>query len=372
MPVKPINTSLKDRISAFAKAGSLVSQYLDSNKSELDINKGLWTVTINQTLLLAEQKNPWFTKDNLLYALDQWSQALTTKNLNNWLEPYHLKNINPKLVAVIAAGNIPLVGFHDVLCIILSGHKALIKTSSNDDVLLPLLLKLATVDLPALQDSYEFTDARLTHFDAVIATGSNNTARYFEHYFDKKPNIIRKNRNSIVVLTGDETIEELIALSDDIFLFFGLGCRSVSHLKVPTGYNFDLFFKAMYEKRNLIDYIKYSNNYDYNKAVYLMSNFKLLDNEFLIIKEETDSYASPIASLGYSYYATDYDIANEIKGKSEDLQCVVANTSMQKKLQPAISDLAAPQLIGFGETQKPQLSDYADGKNTLQFLLTLS
>jgi len=372
LSVKPINTSLNDRVSAFAKAGSLLATYLTSDHSKIDIDKDLWNVTINQTVLLAEQKNPWFTLDNLLYALDQWAQALTKENLNNWLKTYHLENVTAQKVAVIAAGNIPMVGFHDVLCIILTGHFAQIKTSSNDDVLLPLMLKLAGAHLPALEQSYEFTEDRLTDFDAVIATGSNNTARYFEHYFGKKPNIIRKNRNSIAVLTGKETHEELVALSDDVFLFFGLGCRSVSHLKVPTDYNFDPFFKAMYEKRDLINYIKYSNNYDYNKAVYLMSEFKLLDNEFLIMKEETESYASPIASLGYSFYSSDQEIATEIKSRAEDLQCVVAGEGMQKVLRPVVATMAAPQLVDYGKTQKPALNDYADGADTIQFLLTLS
>ncbi|SCY10236.1 Acyl-CoA reductase (LuxC) [Nonlabens sp. Hel1_33_55] len=372
MPVKPINTSLNDRVSAFAKAGNILSQYLTTDHSKIDINENLWDITIKQTLTLAEQKNSWFTRDNLLYALEQWSKALTEENLSDWLKPYHLENVTPKKVAVIAAGNIPLVGFHDVLCIILTGHFAQIKTSSNDDVLLPMMLKLAGADLPALENSYEFTDGRLTDFDAVIATGSNNTARYFEHYFGKKPNIIRKNRNSIAVLTGNETHEQLVALSDDVFLFFGLGCRSVSHLKVPSDYDFDAFFKAMYEKRELINYIKYSNNYDYNKAVYLMSEFKLLDNEFLIIKEEIESYASPIASLGYSYYSSDEEIQNEIHTNAEDLQCVVADSEIQKTLQPVVGELAAPQLVDFGETQKPALDDYADGLDTIHFLLTLS
>ncbi|WP_228547194.1 acyl-CoA reductase [Nonlabens antarcticus] len=372
MPVKPINTSLNDRVSAFAKAGSILAQYLQSSGSDIDINKDLWTVTINQTLLLAEQKNSWFTRDNLLFALEQWSQALTVENLNNWLTPYHLDSVSPQKVAVIAAGNIPMVGFHDVLCIILTGHFAQIKTSSNDDVLLPLMLQLATAETPSLKDSYEFTSERLTDFDAVIATGSNNTSRYFEHYFGKKPNIIRKNRNSIAILTGNETREELIALSDDVFLFFGLGCRSVSHLKVPTGYNFDAFFNAMFEKRELINYIKYSNNYDYNKAVYLMSEFKLLDNEFLIMKEENDSYSSPIASLGYSFYENEEEIMAEIKAKSDNLQCVVTTTAMQNVLKPVVEELAAPQLVDFGTTQMPKLNDYADGVDTVHFLVTLT
>ncbi len=372
MPLKPINTSLKDRIDAFAQVGQILSQYLVNQQPEIQIEKGLWDVTIDQTLLLAEQKNSWFTRDNLMHAISQWSKALTAQHLTKWLDRYHLDFIEPKTVAVIAAGNIPLVGFHDVLSIIMTGHYALIKTSSNDDVLLPLLLKIASAQVSNLQESYEFTDKKLASFDAVIATGSNNTARYFEHYFSKKPNIIRKNRNSLAVLTGNETVEELVALSDDVFLYFGLGCRSVSHIKIPRDYNFDAFFKAMYEKRDLINFIKYSNNYDYNKAVYLMSEFKLLDNEFLIIKEENNSYSSPIASLGYSYYDSMENLEVELKENAQSLQCVVANESVARTLQPAIKDFPAPQFVAFGQTQNPGLSDYADGVDIVHFLLTLS
>ncbi len=372
MPIKPINTSLNDRINAFANAGRILSTYLEAReKADKSVNSS-WSATIDQALKLAEQKNSWFTLDNLLFALKEWSAALTSTKLTQWLAKYHLDHVQPQTVAVIAAGNIPLVGFHDVLSIILTGHYALIKTSGNDDILLPLLLNLASEKLPDLKNSYQFTDKRLDHFDAVIATGSNNTARYFEHYFSKKPHIIRKNRNSLAILTGNETHEELVALSDDVFLFFGLGCRSVSHLKVPEGYNFDAFFKAMYEKRDLINFIKYSNNYDYNKAVYLMSEFNLLDNEFLILKEESDSYSSPIASLGYSYYMDEAQLENEIKENSMQLQCVVANQDIQDKLHPVMAQLQAPQLVDFGQTQKPLLTDYADGVDVVHFLLTLS
>ncbi|AZQ44483.1 acyl-CoA reductase [Nonlabens ponticola] len=368
MSVAPINTSLNDRIQAFAHAGTVLSDYLKSDDHQDQSHAQL----IEDALISAQQNNSWFTRDNLVFALHEWSEALTVENLESWLAPYHISNIKPVTVGVIAAGNIPLVGLHDVLSIILVGHHALIKTSSNDQVLLPMVLELAASHKPELKNSYTITDGRLENYDAVIATGSDNTARYFEHYFGQKPNIIRKNRNSIAVLDGTESHEQLVALSDDVFLFFGLGCRSVSHLKVPVDYNFDAFFKAMYEKREIISYFKYANNYDYNKAVYLMSEFKLLDNEFLILKEEADSYASPIASLGYSHYQDLDDIKSEIATNAEKLQCVACTSSMQEQLAPAIANLQTPQLVDLGNTQKPRLQDYADGVDTVQFLLTLS
>jgi hypothetical protein len=323
-------------------------------------------------MVLAAQRNSWFTPENLRFALEEWSNALRVENLTKWLEPYHITSIQAKHIAVIAAGNIPLVAMHDVLSIILVGHHALIKTSSNDDVLLPMILELAAMELPDLEKSYTITNGKLEDYDAVIATGSDNTARYFEHYFGQKPHIIRKNRNSVAVLTGNESHEELVALSDDVFLFFGLGCRSVSHLKVPHDYNFDSFFKAMYEKKELINNVKYANNYDYNKAVYLMSEFKLLDNEFLILKEENNSYSSPIASLGYSYYSDLEDLQKELTQSAEQLQCVVGTESIRKTLQDQLNHLPAPQLVAPGTTQRPSLMDYADGVDTIHFLLTLS
>lgn len=365
-----INSSLNERVSAFAKAGKTIASYLSQKATgePLDPVHKL----ISSTLKQAEASNTWFTQQELHFALSQWAEALTSGNLDAWLAPYHLKNIAPKTVGIVAAGNIPLVGFHDVLCVILAGHKALVKVSSNDRLLLPMMLHLAAENLPALKESYEFTQGKLQGHDAVIATGSNNTARYFEYYFKDQPSIIRKNRNSIAVLTGNESLADMQALSEDVFRYFGLGCRSVSHLKVPRGFNFDLFFNGMYEQRDLINNKKYLNNYDYNKAVYLMSEFDLLDNEFMLIKEETGSYSSPIATLGYSYYDDLGEVAAEFKTKHEQLQCVVGSEKARNSLQTSLKGLSTPQLVGFGETQRPDLSDYADGVDTIQFLISLS
>jgi len=197
----------------------------------------------------------------------------------------------------------------------------------------------------------------LTNFDAVIATGSNNTTRYFEHYFGKYPNIIRNNRNSVAILTGNETQKELEKLGDDIFQYFGLGCRSVSKIFVPKDYNFDSLFNALYKFKDIINYKKYENNYDYNKAVYLMSLFKLQENGFIMLKEDKN-YASPIATLFYEYYDSFDNLILKLELESEQIQCIVSNKNTSN-------------FVKFGETQQPKLWDYADGIDTLNFLLTI-
>ena len=255
------------------------------------------------------------------------------------------------------AGNIPLVGFHDFLSVLISGHSVLVKQSSNDKNLLPFLAKYLEYVETTFKGKITFTEEKLTDFDAVIATGSNNTARYFEHYFKGKPSIIRKNRNSVAVLTNNESDKELTNLSNDIFQYFGLGCRSVSKLFVPEGYDFNAFFNGLYNKKEIINNAKYANNYDYNKAVYLMSEFDLLENGFLMIKED-QSYASPIATIFYEYYTDTNKLKEKLKADSEKIQCVVSNNFIDSEIK-------------FGQTQHPQLWDYADGVNTLDFLAKL-
>ncbi len=231
---------------------------------------------------------------------------------------------------MILAGNIPLVGFHDFLSVLITGNKALIKTSSNDQHLLPFLAKYLIAVDENLKDKITFVEGKLENFDTVIATGSNNTARYFEYYFKDKPSIIRKNRNSVAVLNGKESKEELEALGEDIFRYFGLGCRNVSKLFVPKGYSFDAFFEAIFKYQDVIHYEKYANNYDYNKAVFLMSNFKLLDNGFLTIKEDS-SYASPISSVFYEFYENIEELKARLEADSEQIQCIVSNDLIRKQ-----------------------------------------
>ena len=222
---------------------------------------------------------------------------------------------------------------------------------------MPFLAKYLEYTEESFKEKITFTEDKLSNFDAVIATGSNNTARYFEYYFKEKPNIIRKNRNSVAVITGKETIEDFEKLSDDIFQYFGLGCRSVSKLYVPKDYDFELFFNGMYNKKEIINNAKYANNYDYNKAVYLMSEFDLLENGFLMIKED-ESYSSPIATIFYEYFDNEIDLKIKLHEDREKIQCVVAKGFLENE-------------IAFGQTQHPKLTDYADGVNTLEFLSKL-
>lgn len=314
--------------------------------------------SIREKMDLAVHHNGWFTQENVLFAFNQWANALREDELDSWLSRYAFdKDVSQKTVAIIMAGNIPLVGFHDFLSVLLSGHKALVKLSSNDKLLLPLIAKFLINEDKTFADLIEFTDKKLENFDAVIATGSNNTARYFDYYFSKHPNIIRKNRNSVAVLTGHETDEQLRALGEDVFRYFGLGCRNVSKLYVPEGYNFDRFFEAIFDWNPIMNHAKYANNYDYNKAVYLMSEFKLLDNGFLLLKEDK-SFGSPIATLFWQSYNKQSDISEILQSTEDTIQCVVSDGSIANS-------------VAFGQTQMPKLWDYADGVDTLVFLTNL-
>lgn len=348
-----------DKKKCFIELGKFLSQFsLDNNhKNEAVLHNDLYFDRFVDLIHLSQSHNGWFTPEQVYFSVQSWANALTDENLNKWLTAYNFSNVTTKTVGLILAGNIPLVGFHDFLSVLISGHKVLVKTSSNDQHLIKFLANYLMAVNPDFEKYITFTDGKLENFDAVIATGSNNTARYFEYYFKDKPSIIRKNRNSVAVLTGDETKEDLINLGEDIFRYFGLGCRNVSKLFVPKDYDFKDFFEAIYEYKDVIYYEKYSNNYDYNKAVFLMSNFKLLDNEFLTLKEDS-SYASPISSVFYEYYDDIEVLKSQLKKDAEQIQCVVSNDIIENS-------------IPFGKTQKPELWDYADNVDTIQFLVQL-
>ena len=349
--------TFEQRKAAFNILGDFLTVFTSENKTQdIPFFKD-FQVQLEAQITLAQQHNAWFSNDHVMFALKQWGLALSQSNLDQWLDQYPQLTNTPdsnKTVAVIMAGNIPLVGFHDALSVLLCGHKLIAKHSSNDQLLLPLLIKYLETIEPKFKGKTQFTNEKLSHFDAVIATGSNNTARYFEHYFGKYPNIIRKNRNSVAVLTGNETAQELEALSEDIFRYYGLGCRNVSKLFVPKGYNFEAFFKAIFSWQDIINHAKYANNYDYNKAVYLMSEFKLLENGFLMLKKDT-SYASPIATLFYEEYNSKEELLKHIKADKEQIQCVLSKGFINDE-------------IIFGQSQYPNLWDYADGEDTISFL----
>jgi hypothetical protein len=350
----------------FIELGKFLSQFSENNtsrKSTVLLND-LFFDDFIELIKLSQSHNGWYTPEQVYFSLQSWAAALTEENLDQWLSAYDIpfdsaqgdKKTKSKNIALILAGNIPLVGFHDFLSVLITGYNVLVKTSSNDQHLLPFLAKYLIAVDSELASKITFVEGKLENFDAVIATGSNNTARYFEYYFKEKPSIIRKSRNSVAVLNGKETKEQLVALGEDIFRYFGLGCRNVSKLFVPKGYSFNAFFEAIFEYQDVIHYEKYANNYDYNKAVFLMSNFKLLDNGFLTLKEDP-SHASPISSVFYEFYEDINDLQIRLESENEQIQCIVSDNLIKNS-------------VDFGQTQKPRLWDYADNTDTISFLLT--
>jgi len=346
--------SLNNRIIAFNELSNQLKLSLNSEIEQIALKK------FKDVIQQASNANDWFTKDNLNFAISSIADILTEKNINTWLGKYpNLTDYkNSKNIAIIMAGNIPLVGFHDLLSVLIAGHKAVIKQSSKDDILIKGIVELLISIEPDFKNSVHFTDERLKNFDAVIATGSTNSSRYFEYYFGKYPNIIRKNRNSVAVITGNETHEELKQLADDIFLYFGLGCRNVSKLFIPDDFDIDRFFKAMYHYKDVINHNKYANNYTYNRSVYLMNKIDFLENGFLILKEDF-GMSSPISVLFYERFSKLETVKKRLEIDKENIQCVVSN---EKEIANRIK---------FGEVQKPQLWDYADDVDTLKFLLSL-
>ena len=349
-------TTLKIRMEAFVKLGEFFGEYYKySNSNIITENTNAVFLKLDSEIALAKDHNRWFTKNNILFCLKNWADILTKKQLKQWLAPYNINKNKYKKVAVIMAGNIPLVGFHDFLSTLITGNSILVKLSLSDKIMLPFIADFLIKIEPLLKTHIKFVEGQLENYDFVIATGSTNTSRYFKHYFSKKPNIIRKSRNSVAILTGTESIQQLEALGEDIFRYYGLGCRSVSKLFVPKGYNFDVFFNAIYKFNPIINQFKYSNNYDYNKAVYLMSEFKILDNGFLMLKEDKN-YASPIATLFYEYYNSLDLLEKQLQKDKNSLQCIVSQNFADNE-------------IPFGQTQLPSLNDYADGVDTIAFLL---
>ena len=336
---------LAERIALLARLGD----YLRSKDERLE-------AVIHRTA----HTNLWFTKENQWKAVDAIAeQWLKFEKLDQWLGNYDIPaERTARKVGLVLAGNIPLVGFHDVIAVFATGHKAMIKLSEKDPYLLPFLVKVMTEMDERAASCFQFAE-RLEGFDAVIATGSNNSSRYFEAYFGKYPNIIRRNRNGVAVLTGLETPEELAALGEDIFRYFGLGCRNVSKLYVPEGYDFEPLLESLHEYRQIVLHGKYKNNFDYNTAIAMLNKTAYLSNGCLVLMEDT-GIVSPIAAAYYQFYSDIETVEKEILDRSEEIQLVAA--------RPGV--LNAPTLP-FGAAQEPELWDYADGVDTVAFLLGL-
>lgn len=319
---------------------------------------------LDDAIRQAYAENKWFTEENVRFALKNIAESfLDRQKLTAWAGHYPISGLTypDKTIGLIMAGNVPLVGFHDWLCVFVAGHRARIKLSEKDKRLLPVPIKKMG---EWAHESWAYTEfvpegEPLKGFDAVIATGSNNTARYFEQYFGKYRHIIRRNRNGIAVLSGLEPMSDLYALGRDIFSYFGLGCRNVSKIYVPHGYHFDTLLEALHEYRELIHHDKYKNNFDYNLTLFILNNIPCKNNGCLLLREES-SLQSRIASVHYEYYDDLYDLDALLKEKSAEIQCVVTNIHLP--------DFPT---VPFGKSQTPGLGDYADGVDVMEFLTSL-
>lgn len=350
--------NLQERLSAFEKLGLFLSAAI--NGKEQQIVKKEFSNELHRLIDTIHLYNGWFTKTEVLRSLQEIVDLLKRDSLNNWILPYSELNkvLSEKNIGVIMAGNIPLVGFHDFMCVLISGNKIYARLSSDDNKLLPFIANVLCDIEPRFKNKIFFPENKLSNIDAVIATGSNNSARYFEYYFSKYPHIIRKNRNSVAVLTGTESTEQLKCLGKDVFFYYGLGCRNVSKLMIPEGYNFAPFFESIFDFSYVMDNKKYANNYEYNRTVYLMNSIKLFDNNFLLLKEEL-GLASPVGVLYYEYYKNDEALMNKLRADSPNIQCMVRAGK-------------GDNFLSFGYTQRPSLNDYADGIDTIKFLIGLN
>ncbi len=345
--------NLNNRITLFVKLGRFFSDYINNNLESLEKNK--FDKAINESIL----HNSFFSKKNILKSLLSWSNVLTKKSIDDFLSNYLIKNKKrEKKIAIIMAGNIPLVGFHDFFCVIISGNFAVIKLSSKDSHLFKFILSFLVKENPDFDTKFDVVENKLQIFDAVIATGNNISANQFELYFKKYPKIIRKNRHSIAILNGNETKKEIELLANDIFYYYGLGCRNVSKIFIPNNYNLDILFKSFVLWNEVINKNSYSNNYNYYRAIYLLNKEVFFDNGFVLLKE-SEKIGSPVGTIYFEYYKSDNQIKEMIKKNNEKIQCIVSNNNY-------------PKTIKFGETQMPNLNDFADDIDTFNFLLKLN
>jgi len=350
--------SLEERTASLVQLGTVLGHL---GRSEAwpghgcGLNQGEYEA-VDAIIRRAHQLNGWFTEANVRHALSAWAFALDAGRLRQWLHDYPElgdDRLPQRTVGLILAGNVPLVGLHDVLCVWLSGHRARVKCSSQDPELVQALIGALDRFAPGTNEQIVFTTGKLGEVEAVIATGSNNTSRYFEHYFGHLPRIIRKSRVSVAVLDGTETEEELTALGEDVFRYFGLGCRNVAKLYLPLDFDLDRIFKSFFPWQAVVHHNKYANNYDYTRALWLLDRVPFLENGFVLLREDP-SLASPVAALHYERYEDMNRLRAQLVEQDASTQCIVGHG-----------------YIPFGTAQSPGLGEYADGVDTIRFLLDL-
>ena len=337
--------TLQARIKAFSDLGL----YLNAVENQAEIE--LWADR-------ASHQNNWFTVENTKKSLKIIADYYLQEDfLTQWTELYEIpdKPKTVKSVGVIMAGNIPAVGFHDMMTIVLSGHVCMAKLISQDSFLMTTLIEKLLEINPNLE--IRIAD-RLNEVDALIATGSDNSARYFEYYFRNKPHIIRKNRTSVAILNGNETEEDFLNVGKDITDYYGLGCRNISKMYVPEKYDFTKFYDSIESLGDIFYHNKYKNNYDYNKSIYLVNMMPHFDNGFMILAP-SEALVSPISVIFYEEYKNEEDLKEIIEENKDKIQCIVSKNSWIEKS------------LNFGDAQKPKLWDYADGVDTMAFLLSL-
>ena len=298
----------------------------------------------------ASQENLWFTEEMINNSLENWSNNLTEDNIDVWLSKYKTPSNVNKNVLIICAGNLPLVGLHDVLCCVVLGLNVQVKLSKKDDVLLPLIINLLSLFDENIKKQVVVLRGKPKNFDAVIATGSDNSNRYFDYYFGEHPHIFRKNRTSVAVIHDDISDDQLLNLSHDILQYYGLGCRSVTKLYLPENFDIDKLYKNFFYYKDLVNHNKYMNNYDYNRSIFLLEKKLFFDNGFLILKEDKNLF-SPISVVNFEYYYNLEDLETELNVLSNQIQCRVGVGGLL-----------------YGNAQKPNLWDYADGVDTMDFL----
>jgi len=348
---------LEDHIDNFVKLSDFLSGFVNGKTNPEDFSHKCLADAIEKSMI----HNGYFTEQNIFLALNSVAIMLEKEKIKKWIhdyEPLFKSKSGTCKVGVVLAGNIPIVGFHDFLCVLASGNIFIGKLSQNDRFLLPAIAEVLTVIDSRYQGLIHFTGERLQGFDAVIATGSNNTSRYFEYYFGKYPHIIRKNRNSIAVLTGDETDAHLNLLAVDIFSYFGLGCRNVSKIYIPESFDLQRFINAMESFSFIVNHNKYKNNYDYYKTIFIMDKRIIIDGGFFLLVEEQSIY-SPVSVINFERYSDIKSVQSYLKEDKDSIQCIVGDPSVD------------PDAVLFGNAQHPELWSYADNIDTMNFLLKL-
>jgi hypothetical protein len=344
---------LNIRVNSFVQLGKIFDHIGNSKAWDghhLGINQEEF-LQLEAAIPKSKLYNGWFEEPFVRLAFKNLATMLKQPALEKWVQHYGLEDKEPlKTIALIMAGNVPMVGFHDLLCVLITGNKAKIKLSTDDAILLPAVLEVLYLLNPEFKHRVEVVKGKLQIFDAVIATGSNNTARYFEHYFGKYPHIIRKNRTSLAVLNGTETDEELNLLADDVFTYFGMGCRNVSKIFLPQGFDLDRLFGAFFHYQWVANNKKFGNNYDYHRALFMMNQEPFLENGFFVLRENT-SLHSPLATLNYEFYQHSNVVTAFIEDNIKSIQCNVGKG-----------------FVSFGVAQSPMLDNYPDNIDVVKFL----